>query len=130
MSDQPFAGYPKHYLMGIVDDQQAATNAAERLREQGIEDVQVLKGTAGADSLDSDGSEHGIFAKLLRTVEHISAEIDHLGEYEKAVREGSAVVAAYVEEDATREAAIEILRKHDARFVNYFGAMTVELVVR
>ncbi len=129
-TDQPLAGYPEHYLLGIVDDQAEAAVAATELHQEGIEEVQVLTGKAGADLLDSDGSEHGLLATLLRTIEHIAAEIDHLGEYERAVREGAAVVAAYVEEEPSRERATEILRRHDARFVNYFGPLAVELVVR
>jgi len=130
MSDLPFEGYPRDHLVGIVDDQTAATALVSDLNQQGVVDVQILSGSEGAEALDSDGSEHGIFSKLLRTVERMSAEIDHLREYERAVLEGSAVVVALANEEPLREQATEVFRKHNARFVNYFGAMTVELVVR
>jgi hypothetical protein len=130
MSDLPFEGYPRDHLVGIVDNEAAATKLAAELNLQGVTDVQILSGEEGAEMLDSDGSEHGLFGRLLRTVERMSAEIDHLREYERAVREGSAVVVALAKEEPLRETATEIFRKHDARFVNYFGSMTVELVVR
>ena len=130
MSDLPFEGYPRDHLVGIVDNHARATELAADLNRQGVADVQVLSGAEGAEILDSDGSEHGLFGRLLRTVERMSAEIDHLREYERAVREGAAVVVALAKEEPLREQATEVFRKHDARFVNYFGAMTVELVVR
>ena len=128
MSDLPFEGYPRDHLVGIVDNDGAAL--AAELEQQGVPDVQILSGPEGAEVLDSDGSEHGLFGRLLRTVERVSAEIDHLREYERAVREGSTVVVALAKEEAVRERATEVFRKHNARFVNYFGSMTVELVVR
>ena len=130
MSDLPFEGYPRDHLVGIVDDEAAANALAAELEQQGVAEVQVLTGAEGAEMLDSDGSEHGLFGRMLRAVERMSAEIDHLREYERAVREGSAVVVALAKEEPQRERATEVFRKHDARFVNYFGSMTVELVVR
>ena len=130
MSDLPFEGYPRDHLVGIVDSHAEATKLAADLNLEGVADVQVLSGPEGAEALDSDGSEHGLFGRLLRTVERMSAEIDHLREYERAVREGSTVVVALAKEDQVRERATETFRKHNARFVNYFGSMTVELVVR
>lgn len=130
MTDQPFAGYPQHYLLGIVDDHEAAHAAVEELEREGISDAQVLEGREGAEQLDSDGTSHGLFSTLLRTVEQHLSEMDHLGQYEQAVRSGASVVAAYGEDEDERARAIEVLERHDARFVNYFGALAVELVVR
>ena len=130
MSDVPFEGYPRDHLVGIVENEEAAKKLADELTQQGVPDVQILSGAEGAEVLDSDGSEHGVFGRLMRTVERMSAEIDHLREYERAVREGSAVVVVPAKEAPLREQATEIYRKHNARFVNYFGSMTVELVVR
>jgi hypothetical protein len=130
MTDQPFAGYPQHYLLGIVDDHDAAHAVVEELEREGISDAQVLEGSKGAEQLDSDGTSHGVFSTLMRTLEQGMSEMDHLGQYEEAVRNGSSVIAAYGEDEDERAKAIGILERHDARFVNYFGALAVELVVR
>ena len=56
--------------------------------------------------------------------------MDSLEQYERAVREGSTVLAVRPNSDGGDSRVEETFRTHDARFVNYFGANTVELKLR
>jgi predicted DNA binding protein len=129
MTEVDLQRYPRHYVLAIVDRAAEADTAATELEQLDTE-VQVLRGPEAAAALDSDGSQHGMFASLKRAVEHTFAEMDHLQQYEEAVRGGSSVLAVYAEDDAIRERVKDTLARHDARFVNYFGTMAVELVAR
>jgi hypothetical protein len=129
--DEGFGGgYPRNYLLGIIDDRDAAIELVSGLQANDIDDVQLIEGQRGVDMLDSDGTKHGLFGTLRRAIEHQFAEVDHLSQYEEAVRGGSVVVAVYAEDEPMRQRATELLQARDARFVNYFGAMAVELLVR
>ncbi|MFN8638157.1 MAG: hypothetical protein U0360_01580 [Dehalococcoidia bacterium] len=124
-----FVGYPDRHLMGIVPTVEAERLARD-LQHEGLDAPHVFLGEQGVQALDSGGAEHGLFSGLMRAVEQTFSEIDHLGPYSTALREGDAVVAVPAEDEDVRARALECFRAHDGRFVNYFGAMTVELLLR
>ncbi len=124
-----FVGYPDKHLMGIVPTAEAEP-LARNLQQSGFPEPHVFLGEQGVQALDSGGADHGLFSGLMRAIEQSFSEIDHLGPYSTALREGDAVVAVPAEDEDARARAVECFRAHDGRFVNYFGSMTVELLLR
>ena len=128
---QTFVGDPHNYLFGIFENDDKAEEAAAELTGGSFTDEQVkrFEGPAAADELDSTGSEHGFGAKLLRSVQHLFTNLDHLSEYEEAARDGKAVLAVHIEEGRPRDEALEVFQRHGARFVNFYGNAVVETLV-
>jgi hypothetical protein len=131
-SDQEFVGYPQGQVLAIIDDRSDASAVERELHSAGFSSdaVRVLIGEGDANKLDSDGTKHGAFATLLRGVEHLMSDVDHLAQYEGAIRGGAAVIAVHAPDEGPREQALEILRRHEGHFINYYGAMTVETLER
>ena len=122
----PFVGYPKDRVLGIFDHQDSAKRAMDTLRAAGYDRVQRYAGQRGAISLDSQGSEHGIAASAERTIEHIASDVSDLEEYDVAVRDGHIVLAVLVEDGDRRQDVGDMLHRHGASLIRYFGSLAVE----
>jgi hypothetical protein len=46
--------------------------------------------------------------------------------YERALRDGRAVVMVHVHGDVPKEGALQILKRHGAHFLNYYGRFATE----
>ena len=46
--------------------------------------------------------------------------------YERALRDGRAVVMVHVHGDAPKDAAHQVLKRHGAHFINYYGRFATE----
>jgi hypothetical protein len=88
----------------------------------------VYRGSAGADTIDSSGSQHGTVAEVIRGIQQLFSNKDSLAEYEQAVRDGGTVIAVKVDDDEQRDRADGILERHGAYSVNHFGAAVVRTI--
>jgi hypothetical protein len=128
LGEEEFFGYPEDYVFAIFKDADEAGEAMRRLGELGLtgEQVATFTGTEGARSIDSDGSEHGLGARLLRIVQQGAANIDHMSEYEDAAAAGDVVLGVHAPDDDLRDQVVSVLLDYDTRAVNYFGGLVVE----
>lgn len=129
--EQTFVGDPNHYLFGIFESDEKAEEAAAELTQGPFREDQIkrFEGRGAAGELDSTGEQHGMGARLLRSVQHLFTNLDHLSEYEEAARDGKAVLAVHIEDGTPRDEALAIFQRHGARFVNYYGNALVETLV-
>jgi hypothetical protein len=73
------------------------------------------------------GSAGGRLPRLLRAVQFMT--MDQMPDfllYETAIRAGRAVVAVRVRDAARRALAVDVLRRHDAHFLNLYGRFWTE----
>ncbi|MGE3857962.1 MAG: hypothetical protein AB7G21_13475 [Dehalococcoidia bacterium] len=122
----PFVGYPEGRLFAIVDTPGQADQALAGLRAAQIQVRQVYRGNVGAAELDSEGTMHGIEGEVERSIEHLLADRDDLGNYDDAVRQGKIVIAVEGAAPSRRQEAERILWNHGAHDIEYFGALTVQ----
>ena len=128
-----FIGYPTGRLLGVIDDPSAAATAVEELAGLGIarEDILLLSGPEGARRLDGTGAVHGVRARVLRLVQFMMMDqLPDFASYEAAAREGRAVVAVRVPDARRRRAAVDVLTRAGAHFMNYFGRLATEEISR
>lgn len=128
MGEEEFFGYPEGYVFAVFAEADEASEAMRRLGELGLtgDEVATFTGTEGARSIDSDGSEHGLGARLLRIVQHGAANVDHMSDYEDAAAAGEVVLGVYAPDERQREQVVSVLLDYDTRAVNYFGGLVVE----
>ena len=126
---RPAIGYPTNRLLAVIDDPSAAAVAVAELTASGIApgDLDLLRGGEGADRVDGSGKVSGWLGRLRRAFAFtLMDQLVDFAAYERALRDGRAVVMVRVEGDAPKAAAHDILKRHDGHFINYYGRFATE----
>ena len=119
--------YPSGWTLAVLDEHDAADAAVRALTAGGIRDDDVVVVDATGEPLDRLGSTAGLAARLRRTLQFMTMDqLPDLHVYELALAQGKAVVGIRVAEAEARRAAIGVLRRHGAHFINRFGAWATE----
>jgi hypothetical protein len=98
------------------------------LGEAGVDlaSVDVLHGDAGARRLDFDGTEHGLWAHVVRTTQKLGTASNERENYATALRSGDSVVIVPVHTDAAAEIYARVLDQHGGRRIIHFRKFTTE----
>lgn len=125
-----FIAYPTNRVAGTITDADAAKTAVEDLVAAGFdrEAIDVLHGEQDLHRLDPSGGEHGLFAKLQRSLVRgaVGSEFKHLAHHVEDVRAGRFVVMVLAREPRSRDVAADILYRHGAEFVGFYGRWAYE----
>ena len=125
--------YPTNRLLGVVDDPAVADAMVRDLAGAGFagDAVDVLVGEAGRDRLARLGARPSPLSRIVRVFQFMSMDQtpDFLV-YERALVDGHAVVAVRAAGRDAMLPASDVLRRHGAHFLNWFGRfMTEELTL-
>lgn len=126
-SDQAFTPDPMYKLMGIFEDPDAGVAAAEELKANhfAADDIELFCGVKGAQTYDFSGEDHGLGAMLMRRFRDITFDRVILRRYEQALHDEHCVLMVHIHKTPRRGEAAEIMNRHGAAQVDYFGlAMT------
>lgn len=117
-------------VMAVIDDAERARAAVETLERAGVPErgLAALSGADGAREIDADGVRSGGVTHLLRVLQRLTVEGDHLRQYEAEIARGHLVVDVAVHGRQSRDRVVEILRSHGAHFINAYGQWTIESV--
>ena len=119
--------YPSGWTLAVLDDRDAADTAVRALAATGIDGRDLIVIDSGGEALDRLGSTTGLAGRLRRAVQFMTMDqLPDLHVYELALGRGNAVIGIRVPESEARRAAIAILRRHGAHFINRFGAWATE----
>lgn len=124
--------YPTNQLLAVFDDPAAAAAAARDLIAAGrsTEDVTVLRGDEGAARLDGLGRA-GPWSRIVRLFQFMTMDqMPDFLTYEAALRDGRAVVAVRVPDRPSMLAARDRLLASGGHFMNFFGRLSTEELVR
>jgi hypothetical protein len=122
-------GYPTNRLLAVIDDPAAAAAALAELKAAGFadRDLEILRGEESADRMDGTGEVSGWLGRLRRAFDFtLMDQLVDFATYERALRDGRAVVMVHVHGDAPKEEALQILKRHGAHFMNYYGRFATE----
>ena len=76
--------------------------------------------------MDLHGEEHGVLARVVRTLEGSTAEAEANRVAEEALKEGCMFIAVSTDGSDQQKANVEqILKLHNAQQLHYFGRWTV-----
>jgi hypothetical protein len=123
--------YPTGRLLGVIDRPDAAWAAADALAAASIDPagVTVLVGEEGLDRLGRLGSPPNPLSRVVRLFQFLL--MDQLPDflvYERAIRDGRAVVAVHLPDRDAMLRARAALERSGAHFLNYFGRFATEEV--
>ena len=122
-------GYPTNRLLAVIDDAAAAASALAELQTAGFatRDLDMLRGEEGADRMDGTGGVSGWLGRLRRAFDFtLMDQLVDFAAYERALRDGRAVVMVHVHGDAPKAAAHDTLKRHGGHFINYYGRFATE----
>jgi hypothetical protein len=125
--------YPTNRLLGVLDDPAGADALVRDLAAAGFpgEAVEVLVGDAGRERLARLGARPSPLSRVVRVFQFMTMDQtpDFLV-YERALLDGRAVLAVRAAGRDAMLPASEVLRRHGAHFLNWFGRfMTEELTL-
>jgi hypothetical protein len=122
-----FTHRPTHRVVGVLGIESSLPALIRDLSEIGVmpEDIDILRGERGAEILDQDGRNHGLFARLVRGVQRLGYDQTTLAIYNEALRSGSLVLHVPAGLGDSRHVA-EILWRHGVGDIGYFGTGTFE----
>ena len=132
-TDQPrvnqsgFVAVHQHSILAIVPDGRLDETTAA-LAEVGVNltRVDVLQGEIGADILDFDGTKHGLWAHVVRTMQKLGTASNERENCAAALRNGDAVIVIPVHTDIDVEAYGRVLAAHGCRRIIHSGWYTSE----
>jgi hypothetical protein len=122
-------GYPTNRLLAVIDDPAEAAAALAELKAVGFadRDLEILRGEEGADRMDGTGEVSGWLGRLRRAFDFtLMDQLVDFATYERALRDGRAVVMVHVHGDEPKAQALEILKRHGGHFMNYYGRFATE----
>ena len=125
-----FIAYPTNRVAGTITDADDAKKAVDDLVAAGFEReaIDVLHGEQDLRRLDPSGGEHGLFAKLQRSLVRgsVGSEFKHLTHHVEDVQAGRFVVMVLARKPNSRDVAADILYAHGAEFVGFYGRWAYE----
>jgi hypothetical protein len=125
-----FIAYPTNRVVGTITDGDQTKRAVEALVKAGFDRdaIEVLHGKQDLRRLDPSGDEHGIFAKLQRSLVRgsVGSEFKHLTYHVGDLEAGRFVVMVLAPERRNRDVAADILHAHGAEFVGFYGRWAYE----
>jgi hypothetical protein len=121
--------YPTGQVLGVVDEPARAATVATELTAAGFAPagVRVMAGPVGRDELGRLGARPTALSRAVRVFQFVLMDQtpDFLV-YERAIDDGRAVIAVRVADRDGMEAARDILERHGAHFLNYYGRLSTE----
>jgi hypothetical protein len=117
-------------VMAVIDDAGKAQAAVATLERTGVpeHELAALSGTEGIHEIDADGIHGGAVKQVLRALQRVTTEGNHLRHYEAELAQGHLVVDVTVHGRQKRDTVVQVLRSYGAHFINAYGPWTIENV--
>lgn len=124
-----FTFRPRNALYGVFDDLLAVRDLSQQLLDAGFGErqVQVLTGEEGIRDLDPDGRHHGLVSRLLRALQSITDERDHIEHYVGELLQGRHVVAVGVPGDPQSvQQLCAMFKDCGGHYIHHYGPYVVQ----
>ena len=124
-------GRPDHTIVGLVAEALSVSAMMPELDQSGVplECILVLQGAQGLAEFDYDGSHHGWWAHLRRSVKNIGgADANILFLYQEGLRAGQFLLFVPVQNDEHRATVANVLRDHRAHAMSYFTPWAMQSI--
>ncbi len=122
--------YPKHYVVGVIDDLQEAERAVQALLQVGFTATDIRLRT-GQEVLEvrreHDEQKPKLLTRIVETINDASSD-DELNEtdvYAEEASEGHNILNVYARTSDQITSAQNVLAAHYAHTIKYFGDWTI-----
>jgi len=126
--------YPTHNVVGVIDTADQLSAAVKELTSGGFleSEINVARGAAAAERVDASTGRGGITGLAIRVAESLglqNEESEFKDHYEEAMRSGRFVIRVAAPSEEREERATDILKRHGAHSVAYYGKYTIRKLV-
>ncbi|MPZ68056.1 MAG: hypothetical protein GEU71_00815 [Actinobacteria bacterium] len=125
---QTLQRHPGKHVFGVVDQSKEVERILKEVDRRGVakSDVQVVGDEPSGDQEAPAQDHHGALEGVTHAVAMVSEEHEFNELYQSEVEAGRRLVGIPVSRTIDKDAAQDILHRHGAHFINYFGPWVVE----
>lgn len=120
---------PTDNVTAELSSLETAQEVAKILGMKGVgrDAVNVYIGEEGLEKIDLDGQEHGLYAFLLRSIQHISHEWRIHESAKTALEEGRVLISIQTDGSEDQiETVVRELKPHDAEKITFWGSLATK----
>jgi hypothetical protein len=123
-----FLTYPIHKVVSVFENPDDVVAAVEELKSHGFkeDDIEAFCGVKGEERMDFEGTRHGVWTTLLRTLQHVGPDRTYMERYEKHLHDGHCMIMVSVTNKGRKESAAAVLHRHTSERVTYFGLLMAD----
>jgi hypothetical protein len=121
--DDDFVLFRTDTVAAILPDRSHLDDCVAALREVGVagEEVSVLQGEDGARVLDLEGTQHGNWARLVRSFQNLGTAANERVNYANALKRGCVAIFVPARNNEEADAFGRILAATGGRRILHFG---------
>jgi hypothetical protein len=117
---------PTNHVIAVIAGSDSALAARDELEKAGFERPVLLRDEGAARAMDAKGEHSGPIAQVFKAIQdHLSEQQNYIAQYEEEARAGNDVIAVSVKDRDHAEMAREVLERHGARNLRFFGRLAV-----
>ncbi len=120
--------HTEQYLAAVSDDLNQAEQAVRALEEAGWppQEVRLFQGKPVVQKIDAIEERHSLPERLAAAVRSVASDEGPISEiYETEAEQGHQILTIYAPEQAQVERARQILERHQAHALEYFGSWVI-----
>ena len=123
----PTSSFPKDHVVAIIDSMNEAEQAVQALQQAGYsaDDIHLYSSQDFIHSFESTQQHASGFAKALHTFQGSSDEGFAGNMYLDEAHRGNSILSVRVPKEDHAEHVSDILKKHHAHLIKYFGTWAV-----
>lgn len=115
-------------VAAIFDSSDAADEAMRAIEHiEGITEIDVVCGVAGAEALDMDGTQKGLAERTIRAA-HRSTDWIEMERFQEELRAGRCILSFRADVLSDLSPVVKVITSHGGRYVHHFGAVAVTLL--
>lgn len=124
-AEKKFYSYPAHKILGVFNGPDNVKETIQDLKHSGFHDNEI-EVICSAGQIDFSGEDHGFLGRIVRSLQHLSAEGKYLDRYEEDLSEGRMLLTVTAKDAETKAMAKDILQSHGGYRLTYFGNWLIE----
>lgn len=115
-------------VAAVFDSPDAADEALRAIEQmEGVCEIDVRCGVAGAQELDMDGDHKGVKERTVRSA-HRSTDWIEMDRFAEELRAGHCILSFRADLLPDLDPVVHVIKAHGGRYVNHFGAVAVTLL--
>lgn len=115
-------------VAAVFDSPDAADTAMRALEQmEGVCEIDVRCGVAGAEQLDMDGDHKNVKDRTVRKA-HRSTDWIEMERFAEELRAGHCILSFRADQLSEFDRVVDVIKAHGGRYVHHFGAIAVTLL--
>lgn len=127
--DQAVLPNSANRIAAVFDSPDAADGAMRAIEQfEGVTEIDVRCGVAGAQELDMDGDSKGIAERTLRKA-HRSTDWIEMDRFKEELNAGHCILSFRADLLPNLDPVVQVITSHGGRYVHHFGPVAVTMLV-